>query len=248
MPFIHQVYSTANGTEKAMQVAGEEVFFPLGFGNNWGKLRIGLRCYAYSTAGMQDAVTLGVVNYNDFRIGAAVCNGSQGFFTPGATDVVGIYGGTANGFPTVISVAAIPYSVSVANGYIFFQRQGANTQHVARTNSTGSLTVRSYISTNVYWSLLYFDFDRVTTSGSIVSSLFGRTTAQIATVPNASFAEFLAGMNTTTTPANMTNIGNLPQTTAYAGTLNYFDTVSIFCNATANFVLDISHVAVARQL
>lgn len=231
-----------------MQIAGEEVFFPLGLGNNWGKLRIGLRCCAYSIAGMQDAMQLTNVNYNDFRIGAALCNGRQGFFTPGATDTFGIYGGQATGYPTVLSTAAIPWSVSVAGGYTFFQRQGANTQHTVRSNSTGSITVRSYISTNVYWSPLYFDFDRVTTSGSIVYSLFARTTAQIATVPNTSFAEFFTGMNITTAPTNTTNVANTVQTTAYLGTANYFDTLSIFCNSTANFILEISHVAVARQL
>lgn len=246
MAFIHQVYSSVNGYDKVLQLAGEEIFFPMRIANNWSKLRIGLRCYIQLIAASEDAKQLTNLNYNNQRIGVGLCNGTQGFLHPNPTDVIALYNGAGDGVIFNLVTAAVPYTSAQCNGYTFFQNQGNTPQHTPKLNSVGSFTVRHYNTGRIFYVPFYYDFDRVTTPGSLVVSVFARTAAQVATVPNTTFDTFMTGMFTNGTPASTTNLGSTVLTVAYTGTLNYFDTLSVFSNCTANSVLEIGTLAVAR--
>lgn len=222
-----------------LQVAGEEVYFPLKMGNNWQTLRVGVLLSLNCVTGSNGLNTV---------YGVSICRGTKGFYDPAPDDcfayILGGYPTAGNPALGSIDTTAIPYTVSLTSGGCLYQKRIGYSAATTSANS-GCIFPIDWYQPHDYLSAFYIDFDRATTAGSMRALLWAPVSVANARV-NKTYPQFLSDMGTAS-PANMGNpASSTPVSLVYAGTANIFDTVSVFSNITANAVMNVAGVAVAR--
>ena len=225
--------------EPRLQIAGEEVYFPLRFGNNWQSLRVGV-LFSSVCVGLDN--NQGDVGLNRTIYGVSVCRGYKGYFDPSPDDCFAMWPGKFAATIGLLSTAAIPYAANFNNGVCLAQKHSAYSVYSEIGNNTACFLV-DWFQQHQSLSAFYYDFDRATTPGSMRGLLYAPSTVADARV-HRSYQQFIIDMSTPA-PVNTNNPAPV-QALVYAGTANIFDTVSLFTNVTASSVWHVAAVAVIR--
>lgn len=228
--------------EKRLQIACEECFFPLPFGNDWMHIRVGvLAQFQHSLSVANTEIVMSPAWW-----GVAVCNGNRGAFSPNA-DCLGVSPGQdpMSRQSTVAWYSNTGVGGTGSAGSSTFVKKGAYGVEAESFNSASYLSASEgdrYNYTLARMSHYYFEINR---SARATAVGFVRAIADTTLSRNYTYADLMNGM-ALATPLNTSLPGasGSPVTLAepYGGV---YDTLSLF----SSFAIprwNISALAVAR--
>jgi hypothetical protein len=233
MAFLIEKFSRP-GTP-VLQIAGEEVYFPLKMGNNWGKIRIGVM------------VTFGKLYVTQatfpLKIGASVCKGNKGFFHPSP---VICFATSIGAHPCyILSASGTPTAGRFWTGTTMWKKNALSTSNVTAGASTAYSLSDWETPGHQVISALYFDFDRVTTASTMTATFYAPVSDVNARV-NIPTATFISNVQGGSTPSSTSSIGapTISMTTAESD----LDTITLFCSETTGPVMNVYGICVARLI
>jgi len=220
-----------------LQIAGEEVYFPLKMGNNWGKIRIGVMLTFNKLYTTTSTFPL--------KIGTAVCLGNKGFFHPAPDSC---FAGTLGAHPSFILAppTGTPAVARFTTGATLWRKDALGARYVSAANATGYVLSDWQTPGHQVISAVYFDFDRVTTASTMTANFFAPVSDPNARV-NIPTTTFISNTQSGSTPSSTSNLNG---TTTFAMTSSdlVLDTVTIFCSETAGLAMNVYGICVARLI